>query len=680
MPQPITFRLEAFQRIAERGWFDHDLFVEDRDTLGSQFRHLKSTNAEHKEINKEVMDVFQRALEEKYGQFGTIAFNEVLGTRAQKCQSLRKSDVRKAIANAAARKDLSRRGLATVMESTLRSLLASHPFLRQLSADDRDILRIRVLDLLDGWNSDFDQMVNDIETKPGALEALVEEKIWDTIDSYHAFGRKVPVAIEPAPEEILAPTGTDEHWSVADDHALMLNLNDPATQARLTQAIAETVEAARASGSETAMVQMWDLSRENGEWKSPEAFLSFCCAYADRLPCGLTVAAHVAMETALRDPNSLMARKLYHRLPEYSHHFLDSHIRMDNRRELETSDRAKLQARRDVLTSELELHLQRFNHLLTEAKVWVNLCQAKSDQAIAELNAKGKAEPEKLEALAAEAKTRADALTAAQARYDSLAQDVKAFETWADKELRYACRNYSSLSPDIEKPLETFATASAQLATTFHDEVHFDPAECSEQDRAALLKAQLDTEKAELTHALAKANESHEKGLYDIANLRLRAGVYNHHVNPQQNDDPTAEVPDFDAQNDVLARSNTESINALLALREPLEGRIREEATQVANITTSLKALKPKSEREADLREALEAAKALKDQLRAHSVQAESLEAQTVLTPESLMSNPATLRNAKLRGIMLLRQAVVDLAHQSDNSTAIGRVLARFRV
>lgn len=680
MPQPITFRLEAFQRIASQGWFDHDLFVEDRETLGSQFRHLKSTNAEHKEINKEVMDVFQRALESEYGQFGTIAFTEVLGKRAQKCQSLRKSDVRKAIATAAARKDFSRRGLVAVMESTLRSLLASHPFLRQLSAEDRNILRVRVMDLLDGWNKDFDRMVNEIETKPGALEALVEKTIWDSIDGYPEFGRDVPVAIEPAPEEILAPTGTDEHWSVADDHALMLNLNDPATQARLTQAIAETVEAARAADREDAMVQMWDLSRENGEWKSPEAFMSFCCAYADRLPCGLAIAAHVAMETALRNPDSLMAKDLRDRLPEYHRHFLESHIRMDNRLELQTSDRAKLQARRDVLSSELELHLQRFSHLLTEAKAWVNLCQAKSDQAIAELNARGKDSPEQLKALAAEATTRADALVAAQARYDSLAQDVKAFETWADKELRYECRNYSGLSSDIEKPLETFATAYAQLAKTFHDEVHFDPAECSERDRAALLKAQLDTEKAELTHAIAKAHESHEKGIYDIENLRLRAGVYNHHIHPQDTGDPTAVVPDFDAQNDVLARSNTESINALLTLREPLEGRIREEATQVANINNSLKALKPKSEREADLREALEAAKALKDQLRAHSVQAESLEAQTVLTPESIMSNPATLRNAKIRGLMLLRQAVVDLAHQSDNSTAIGRVLARFRV
>ena len=89
---PLT--IESFGSIADTAWFSsRDIIVQGQGEkatarLGNFFFSQGS------EANDETMAAFRSALEEKYGVFGTNAFDTVVGSRAQLHKSLRVSDVK----------------------------------------------------------------------------------------------------------------------------------------------------------------------------------------------------------------------------------------------------------------------------------------------------------------------------------------------------------------------------------------------------------------------------------------------------------------------------------------------------------------------------------------------------------------------------------------------------------
>ena len=89
---PLT--IDSFKNIADAAWFSsRDIMVRGQGEqatarLGNYFF------SQGNKTNDMTMAAFRSALEQKYGVFGTNAFDSVVGTRAQLHKSLRVSDVK----------------------------------------------------------------------------------------------------------------------------------------------------------------------------------------------------------------------------------------------------------------------------------------------------------------------------------------------------------------------------------------------------------------------------------------------------------------------------------------------------------------------------------------------------------------------------------------------------------
>ena len=95
----MPINLDTFTHLANSTIFgSRDLVVQEAKTpQDAKLGHIfKSAGTE---VNDATMQAFKKALEERYGVFGTHAFDYVVGTRAQLHKSLRVCDIKKAISS-----------------------------------------------------------------------------------------------------------------------------------------------------------------------------------------------------------------------------------------------------------------------------------------------------------------------------------------------------------------------------------------------------------------------------------------------------------------------------------------------------------------------------------------------------------------------------------------------------
>lgn len=120
----MEFSIAEFTRVAKNNWFNNDLVLTgDRNGLTSQFFHSKSSVPASAQMNNKVMEAFHRALTREFGSFGEEAWKTVLEDRYCNDQSLRKSDVLKAVKRAESGHTQVTSGVRAVAESRLTEVL-----------------------------------------------------------------------------------------------------------------------------------------------------------------------------------------------------------------------------------------------------------------------------------------------------------------------------------------------------------------------------------------------------------------------------------------------------------------------------------------------------------------------------------------------------------------------------
>lgn len=294
--------LQGFRDLAAVAKADRDIVINHKlNAIRTKFFHSASSNVKSAQINRSTMIAFRTMLRGAYGDFGEDAFNQLLGTRKDRGQSLRAGDVLSAIR-------LAESGYRSTSEALLQSgrasmdlAFANDPVLRQVPAELRDSLKeaaFRKLSQDPAFTSfeDFDFLLEKIKEDANVLSRMVTKLLLEEVKQHPAL----------APDRVPADGGAplvvrrDKTWTESDTRALMLNPKDPNAQAMLDRAFSDFINAHRGNPDPfiKAMIAEWDDAHDGDNWAFENDFFTFGRKYASQLPMGIAFAAEKILEGA----------------------------------------------------------------------------------------------------------------------------------------------------------------------------------------------------------------------------------------------------------------------------------------------------------------------------------------------------------------------------------------------
>lgn len=666
----MNFSLTQFQDVARRNWFNNDIVLNaNRDKLSSQFFHSKSKEGSTSRVtNEATMKAFREALMDKYGMTGERVFKAMLGDRASNGRSLRKSDVLETIAKAQSVAERTTNAFQNETSSIITHILEDNPFLKSLSEEDKAYLRKHAMKWMErttrlqadpltarkNYSNDMDK-----------LALRLERVIWKELDEPTgrvAPTRKEGVAFAKQTDDI-PETGKGKKWTEGDTQALLLDLHDKTTQARMSYAFSERVESTRMANKEDPMVKAWDEAHEKGAWKNEKAFVNFARTFADRLPYGLTIAANSVIEKALKDSNSGLCEVALRSLPELKLNTKAWHIKTDKTFASLNLDSRENQYQAELSRDNAIAHrvVAQCDALLAEAKGAISVCEARKD---------------------------AKAVGVAKKHYAVLEEALKQLLQATDKVISGIANadadedevsHFDSKVADLEAKFK-------ELSDSFHREVQVDPkADFTGEARVNWLKSQIALAREDAMVARATAEAEQEKHLVVYENAKGISGLIDRQVYPTEKDPKTNELISFDkdARNDAISKRVADSFRASVSNLGELAGdisRVRDELRgmdeKLGKLTTSAR----EEASEAKLLEILDQAEELRKAMAKKSTerQEEFAERGKMMDLDNAMENSPMLLGIKTRYFLEIRQALIDFAKADGGATPEGRVLSRF--
>lgn len=685
----MDLSVNKFRTVALNNWFDNDIVLNaDRDDITSQFFHSKSTQGSaSRATNVATMNAFKEALIEEFGAFGKNAFESIVEERASVGRSLRKSDVLKTIAEAEFQAGRTKSAFHAIASEIVTRLCTKNPALCNLPEAFRAHLHEQVAADLDAFIlMDAKASVETLKHYQNDLEAFachIERLVWKTIDA-KTFLQTTREAFEklPAPTQELPLTGSTNVWTKGDTEAMFLDLNDPATRERMTEAFKKTVRDIEVTNPSDRMVLFWKAARANDQWKDPSAFLSFCREFVDRLPYSFTIATHIVLTEVLQQKDTPLCKAAKRILPELQNDLESCHIATHERLDLRDPNEIQRRETSDLF-AESDLTLHHFYALLNEAKGALDIREdrvAKAHKDVKTYIQTAKTVDEKkLNHLSDTVNVLGEAFQTDETFYKSFKKKVDALVVRGNA----LCNTLKAerLSDDEKTRAITELNALKAELRTLTEELHntlpANPANFREEDRMVILAWQFDGIKAEVDLEMEKILLAHQKTEVAIDNLHKFTDAINHQAKPHPYV-PYKGPLDKGAQEDVLARNIAESFSTLYAHRENLLKEMMEARKNMQAIKDKVVNFKLKAVTEEDLRAAIAEAKKLKKEMQVHAELANSFDLRSKLSPADALTNPAMMLNLKMRCFHEVRKTIVSYAQNVDPASGVGIVLSRF--